>query len=394
MQTASTPSAMEPLMPPEGGTETVLIDKAVELIAKSERLKSKFNPILQSSLGDLVRSMNCYYSNFLEGHNTHPIDIERALKNDFSNDRQKRDLQLEAYAHIQLQKKIDEDDQLNTVTSPDYFLWLHNEFCSQLPDEMLWVENPVTGDRAHVTPGKFRSSDVIIGSHIPVSATAIPLFMDRFDQRYNPLHLSRTQQVIAAAASHHRFLWIHPFFDGNGRVARLYSHAYLRKIGVGSRLWSISRGLARRHIDYKALLMEADKPRQGNYDGRGALSLAGLNKFCIFFLESCIDQVEFMETLLAPSALLKRIERWTLNQIELNQLPPGAFSLLKEALITGEFSRGQAPALTQYKERQARTVLSALTNRGLLVSDNPKGPVRLAFTSEILEDWFPKLFLG
>lgn len=44
--------------------------------------------------------MNCYYSNLIEGHDTHPTDIERALKNDYSNDPRKRDLQLVAKAHI------------------------------------------------------------------------------------------------------------------------------------------------------------------------------------------------------------------------------------------------------------------------------------------------------
>ena len=47
--------------------------------------------------------MNCYYSNLIEGHDTHPIDIERALKNDYSQDAHKRDLQLEAKAHIAVQ---------------------------------------------------------------------------------------------------------------------------------------------------------------------------------------------------------------------------------------------------------------------------------------------------
>jgi Fic family protein len=78
--------------------------------------------------------------------------------------------------------------------------------------------------------------------------------------------------VIAVAATHHRFLWIHPFLDGNGRVARLMSHAMLLEIGIGSALWSVSRGLARNSADYKRLLMAADEPRRNDLDGCGALS--------------------------------------------------------------------------------------------------------------------------
>ena len=51
--------------------------------------------------------MNCYYSNLIEGHYTHPVDIERALKDEYSADPEKRDLQLEAKAHIKVQEWID-----------------------------------------------------------------------------------------------------------------------------------------------------------------------------------------------------------------------------------------------------------------------------------------------
>ncbi len=389
-----TPSAMEPMMPQEGVAMTAMSDIVIDLIAKSEKLKSKFNPQMQSSLSDMVRSMNCYYSNFIEGHNTHPIDIERALKLDFSHDIKKRNLQIEAKAHIELQQKIDIDDKLLNITSPEYILWLHEEFYSALPDEMRWIENPQTKERKPVIPGQFRDGNVIIGYHIPIDAHLIQKFLLRFDERYEIAKFNRIHQAIAAAASHHRLLWIHPFYDGNGRVARLFSHAYLKKIGIGSGLWSISRGLARNHSEYKQLLMDADMPRQGDYDGRGALTQTGLNNFCIFFLKSCLDQIEFMEKLLQPEKLLQRIERWTIDQIESKELLPGSFSLLKEAFIRGQYDRGEASTLTQYKERQARTVLNKLTEKGLLISSSPKGPVSLAFPSSILEDWFPRLYLG
>jgi hypothetical protein len=50
--------------------------------------------------------MNCYYSNLIEGHRTHPIEIERALAQAFSIDPRQRELQLEAKAHIEVQREI------------------------------------------------------------------------------------------------------------------------------------------------------------------------------------------------------------------------------------------------------------------------------------------------
>ena len=75
-----------------------LSDLAVELAAKSAGFRKSLPDGVVRALSDLVRSMNCYYSNLIEGHDTHPIDIERALKSDYSKDPKKRDLQLEARA--------------------------------------------------------------------------------------------------------------------------------------------------------------------------------------------------------------------------------------------------------------------------------------------------------
>src|SRR6202049_5012480 len=101
-------SAMEPLFisddPRHRGP---LTDLAFELTQKSAGFRRSLPPALLASLADLVRAMNCYYSNLIEGHDTHPVDIERALKNDYSQEARKRDLQMEAQAHIAVQKWID-----------------------------------------------------------------------------------------------------------------------------------------------------------------------------------------------------------------------------------------------------------------------------------------------
>src|ERR1700741_1960677 len=63
-----------------------LADLALELATKSAGFKRSLPVSIVSSLADLVRSMNCYYSNLIEGHNTHPIEIARALHADYSQD--------------------------------------------------------------------------------------------------------------------------------------------------------------------------------------------------------------------------------------------------------------------------------------------------------------------
>jgi Fic family protein len=386
-----TTSLMEPMMPPEG--TRVLEDLAVDLIAKASSLAGRVHPIVQAGLGELVRSMNCYYSNLIEGHDTHPRDIDRALHRDYATEPRRRALQREAVAHIEVQRMIDlgQDGGVSPERA-DYATWLHRAFCERLPEELLWVENPDTGERLRVEPGVLRTGDVSVGRHIRPQARFLDAFMWRFEEAYVPDRLSKLRRVIAVAAAHHRFLWIHPFYDGNGRVARLMAHAMFVRLGVGGSLWSVSRGLARSATRYKALLMGADEPRRGDLDGRGSLSQSGLVDFCAFFLETCIDQIDFMDSILQPSELLRRIEMYCEDEMRAGRLPKGSFPLLREALLAGSVERGRAPKLTGYRERAARLVVSGLVERELLVSDGHRAVLRLGFPMGVVERWFPRLF--
>ena len=385
-------SSMEPMLPPEG--ERKLEDLAMDLATKASGLASVLPPAVRLAIGDLVRSMNCYYSNLIEGHDTHPRDIDRALtRADYSADPQKRALQLEAVAHIEVQRLIDHHDDLQVeATSLEYIIWLHREFCQRLPDELLWTQNPDTGERLHIVPGELRKSGVQVGRHIPPGAESLTGFIKRFSEVYNPKKLSRVRQVTALGAMHHRMLWIHPFYDGNGRVTRLMSHASLLRCGIGSSLWSVARGLARHVHDYKALLMASDAPRRGDLDGRGALSTQALTEFCEFFLTICIDQVDYMSSLLEPNDLLRRIRLHVEDEIQAGTLPKGSFPLLREALLAGEIQRGRAGEITGYGERMARMVVSDLLKKGYLKSKSTRSPLVLSFPIDAIERWFPKLY--
>lgn len=381
---------MEPMLPPSG--EQQLEDRAFDLIQSASALGGRAPEAVKAGVGGLVRSMNCYYSNLIEGHNTHPRDIDRALRNDYSTDPKKRDLQREAVAHIHVQQLIDARQDIDApVTSLEYVTWLHREFCRQLPEELLWVENPGTGERLRVEPGVLRNRAVQVGRHVPPEPASLDAFLTRFAQAYDPRGMSRTQQVIAVPAAHHRLLWIHPFLDGNGRVARLMSHAWFVRLGVGDSLWSVARGLARRVDRYKALLMEADEPRRHDTDGRGSLSLSSLVQFTDFFLEACVDQVRFMENLLEPGTLATRIEQYVAREADTGTLPRRSFPLIREALHMGHVERGAAAALLGVGERQARNIVADLIERGLLISDSPRSPLRLGFPTAAVDAWFPRL---
>jgi Fic family protein len=377
---------------PAEGTE-LLENLAFDLAREASELSGQLHPIVRLSVAELVRSMNCYYSNLIEGHNTHPRDIDRALAADYSTDPLRRDLQLEARAHIEVQQMIDARAPFPRPPASRAFVeWTHREFCARRPASLLTIENPDTHERLAVVPGELRRRAVAVGRHIPPPAEDLPAFMARFEQAYESARLTKARQTVAVAAAHHRLLWIHPFLDGNGRVTRLMSHAMLLDLGVGSALWSVSRGLARKSTEYKRLLMAADEPRKGDLDGRGALSQSALIDFCHFFLETCLDQVRYMRELLEPSELQRRMELYIRDEEDAERLPKRSFAVLREAFLSGELDRGRVPRLVDVSERTARRLVAALLDRGLLASESHRAPLRLGFPIDVVERWFPRLY--
>ena len=393
---------MTPLCPEKGED---LHDLALSVIQKSAILGSRQHPVTMRSLHELLRIMNSYYSNLIEGHNTHPYDIVRAMQKQYDTEPAKRHLQMESVAHIRVQREMEtrlqEEPDLN-IAGREFLCYIHREFYRQLPEEFLIVKDPETGRESRVVPGELRDEAVKVGRHLPPESDSLAAFLDRFGEFYAPDRHHGASKLVVAAAAHHRLMWIHPFLDGNGRVARLFTEAYFQRIPVlGCGLWSVSRGFARRNVDYKTALSWADAPRRNDLDGRGNLSNDGLIKFCRFFLEACLDQVEYMGNLLKLEELIQRIRHYVDLRNrgmvpgpsgEKEPLRPEAVGMLQEALVHGVSTRGDVIHASGLKERTGRTLLGLLLEEGLLVSDSPKGKVRLGFPIHAAGWYFPDLY--
>ena len=387
---------IEPALLEEAPTE--ITDVVAELSAKAATLGTALHPRTASNLADLVRIMNTYYSNLIEGHHTRPRDIERALTGELDQDQKRRDLQLEAKAHVRVQAEVDKlfaDGRLLDPTSSDFILYLHREFYRDAPESMLRIKG--TGREFVMEAGEWRSRpehDVAVGQHIPPSSNRVPEFMSYFERRYHQQGRGMGSRILAIPAAHHRLNYIHPFSDSNGRVSRLMSHAMAHTAGIGAHgLWSVSRGLARgleNHGEYKEMMDYADTPRQNDLDGRGNLSLHALKDFTLWFLKLSLDQVNFMSGLLEIDALAQRFKKYVAQS---DTLKPESSRLLEEALIRGEFDRGEAARITGMPERSARRVLNDVVAEGLLASTTEKGPVSLRFPTDSLETFFPRLYV-
>ncbi|MBI5919077.1 MAG: Fic family protein [Nitrosomonadales bacterium] len=392
------PSQFEPLLISASSPAHYkrLLDLAQELSELDARLDTSIHKDAVRALSELVRGMNCYYSNLIEGHHTLPIEIDRAMQSDFTATTSQSDLQRLAHAHIQTTAWANAKDIVEYGIQP-FILEAHGEFSRHLPDAMLMIALP-DGTLTRMEPGQIRRNEVRVGNHIAPQANSVAVFLQRYAVVYAPVlgraksgGLNKLEAIVAAIIAHHRLVWIHPFADGNGRIARIVLDAMLKSTGLsGSALWSLSRGLAKTQQVYKQRLAEADMPRMGDLDGRGNLSETQLAAFCEYALQTAIDQVRFMSSLLALDTLEHRVRHYFSNIR--TDLRPESAHLYLEALARGGFERGTASRLTGLAERTARDALSCLTKEGFLLSDTPKGRVRPGFPVHALGTLLPNLY--
>lgn len=378
----------EPLLPTL--THPELDALAEDLSARALELKGLVHPATAAQIAELLRGLNSYYSNRIEGQHTHPREIERALHKDFDKAPDKARLQRLAIAHIDTQKEMESwlaADPALSVYSPDFIARLHKSFYGKLP-----AKERTTKEGDEVVPGEWRKKDVDVGEHVAPIWKAVPDFLKRVEQVYSA-EKGASRQLIALACAHHRLAWVHPFRDGNGRVMRLQSQAALIRQGAGSGLWAVSRGLARDVQAYYARLSDADQPRQGDLDGRGNLSEKGLAAFAKYFLETCLDQVKFMSELLQLKDLRPRMRAYLklLAETE-SDIRPEAEPALYHVFLAGSVKRGEFKQMTGLGARTADKVIAAMLKKELLVSDTPKGPVRVGLPLDALAFYFPRLY--
>ena len=378
----------------DGDIPPKLVDLATSLAQESARLPGRLPDPAAAELADLVRIMNCYYSNLIEGHKTKPIDIEKALA---APQLAARPLLQEARAHIAVQKHVDSlfyNEQLPLPTSDPFIRDIHKRFYEAMPEEFRTLESD--SSKLRIVPGAFRTraeENVKVGLHIPPASERVIDFMTAYGSRFALADRQPGQRILSIPAAHHRLNYIHPFVDGNGRVSRLVSHAMALRAGIGANgLWSISRGLARGINDpneYKMMMNAADTPRQGDRDGRGNLSQSALIQFSEWFLRVALDQVTFSAKLFDLDTLADRYTHLC-DIVFPGTKHPG--KLIAKVLELGELSRGSVPIVLGLPERTARNILAATISRGFLKSDTPKGAIRVAFPLQDKAYLFPGLF--
>lgn len=392
------PHQFEPLMPSEARMGP-LLERASDLTRAATTLGVSAAPTAQLELRKLLRSMNSYYTNKLEGDHTRPSDIERALQDDYAKSADLARRQRLAVAHIwaeeHCENEIDArhargDSALHWLYSLEALNHLHGQlFCNLTQDDLTLSDGSV------MEPGMLRERGVAVGRHEPPTASSLHRFLERWVAAYGSVRRGEAS-LVAAAASHHRLVWVHPWLDGNGRTARLHTHLVLHALGLTGGLWSPLRGFARSEARYKAFLQAADEHRRGDLDGRGNLSQSALIDWIGFVLDVCIDQVEFMARRLDVPGMRDRIAAALVFEETVKKS-----GVRQEALIPlhylfatqGELPRADFKAMLGLGDRVATDTVSALLRNGYLATDSKThGKLRFAVPQHALRFYFPDLW--
>ncbi|OJY22124.1 Fic family protein [Pandoraea sp. 64-18] len=389
--------SIQPLFP-----EDRVLDGSLELAASlSERareLQADGKGPVADALVPLLRNMNSYYTNKIEGQHTTPAKIQQALEQHYSLDTEEHKKQLMATAHIHAEEQLEKqwkDVSASEMFNAERVRTIHRLFFEALPEKFR-----LTNEGDLIRPGEFREKDVTVGKHMAPPVDLIPQLMEEWEKRYSRIKASE-YQLIATACSHHRLAWIHPFIDGNGRVCRLHSHLTLHASGLTDGLWSPLRGFARTHDEYYARLAAADMSRRNDLDGRGNLSQEELVKFINYFLNCCLDQVNFMLKMMEFGGFTARL-RDLLYHLDANPWQIGSDKSVirpEKSALALEFiarsrplSRAEFAQILGESDATARRITRSLLDFGILRSDSHRDDLSFALPLKSLRFLFPKLW--
>lgn len=367
---------LEPLLPGEGRYPPSLLKAAEQLPYRAGLLRGLLPAETATRLGSLLRITNTYYTNLIEGQHTEVVTLAANAKRKTASE-----LRLLSIEHMHAQAGLERmvetiRDHLGweDMLSPKLVERVHKRLFKDAAAHELTLD-----DESEMIPGETRAvcgRMVHVGGHLAPAPTVVPRMMQRMQEVYGRLPDQRGR-IVSAMAFHHRLAFVHPFPDGNGRIVRLLTHLQLHYLGLSAPLWSLSRGLARRQREYYSRLAAADQSRRGDMDGRGQLSEAGLCEFIEFMLDTCIDQMQYIQDMIDIRKLRDRMERAVVytDRVREAGVKPECAKALHILFTQGEVARSDFKQFTGLGSRTATEQMAKLVSLGLVDAPSPKSRI-------------------
>ncbi|MQG96533.1 Fic family protein [Pseudomonas sp. MN1F] len=337
------------------------------------------NPSFDSPLVDVLSELEFLRRLRLEGDTPAPVffqlkDIFHTLESLGSARIEGNHTTLADYIDSKVEGTAESTDQLlevaNIEKSMDYIEQVMQPGVD-LTEHMIRELHAMTvvdlrreGDR---TPGAYREGPVRISQsdHLPPEGLLVPQYMQELVSFINRDD-SPKYALMKVALAHHRFGWIHPFGNGNGRVVRLLTYALLMKYGfnvnVGGRVLNPTAVFCNDREKYYSMLGMADTG-----------TAAGLEAWCVYVLEGIRDELEKVDRLtqygyltksiLSPAVSYARSREW-ITAVE-EQILDCAISM--KVVKSGDIAQA-VPKLTA---SQRTYQIKNLVEQGMLIPVSP-----------------------
>jgi Fic family protein len=325
-----------------------LVDALTELeLLRHLRLETDVHPILFAQLKAVFHMLESLGSARIEGNHTTLADyVESKVEGTQSSTDQLKEINNIEYAMAYIDEYLSHGDEIT-----EYFIReLHSLAVVGLQQE---------GDK---TPGAYRQHNVSIAQsdHLPPDHIRVTDYMAELTAFINCADKPK-YDLMKIALVHHRFGWIHPFGNGNGRTVRLLTYALLIKYGfnvqAGGRVLNPTAVFCNDRERYYAMLSLADKGTE-----------QGLEEWCLYVLSGISSELKKVDQLTNHAFLSEKIlypaidfssERGLINPLE--------SKVLKRAVELGTIKAGDLRSvLPDLKPTQVTYQLSKLIERGLL----------------------------
>lgn len=284
---------------------STLTDLIIELdYLRKKKLGGSTHPRLFFQLKRIFHTMESLGSARIEGNHTTIAEfIESKLEKHQTEDENIKEIQNLEEAMDFIDKTVDEYPLNNA-----FIRELHKRVVNNLPPK-------VEGDDH---PGEYRKHNIKISGayHIPPDYTQVSDYMEELNRFVDNKDLPK-YDLLKTALTHHRFVWIHPFGNGNGRVVRLITYAQLVKSGFNVDVGRIVNPTAIFCSDkekYYFLLSKADSGIKGDLLDWCKYVLTGLKKE-IEKIDHLLDYDYLSEKILVP-AIDFSLDRKVITQIE------------------------------------------------------------------------------
>jgi Fic family protein len=270
------------------------------------------------------------------------------------------------YIETKLEEKSEVSSSIKEIQNIEKAMTFVEESVKDYPINRLFVSEihklvtaelpPPPDSEGDYTPGEYRKKNVNIAqsSYIPPDFVMVDEYMD---QLFNFIsnHDSPKYDLLKAAIAHHRFVWIHPFTNGNGRTVRLFTYAMLVKLGFNidvGRILNPTAIFCINRNDYYRYLSQADTGTDQD-----------ILSWCEYVLKGLKEEIEKIDKLLDYKFLSQEIllptidyslERQYITEVESKVLK---LSVDKKIIRTSDLKNIFSGKFSQEISRQIRKLI-------------------------------------